>query len=80
MEILKILGFVLMGAGALINYGAKGIAERTGLIHRIDVNEAWELPPEELENYRRNKAAVRIKLIGLLALLPGAILLILAFR
>lgn len=80
MDLLKILGFVLLAIGAIISYGSKAIAERTSLIHRINVDEAWDFPPEELESYRRQKASVRIKLIGMMVLLPGVIMLIIAYR
>lgn len=78
--ILKILAFVLIVIGAFISYGARFIVSRTGYASRIKINEAMELPSEEVEKYRLDKATVRVKMLGLLVLLPGVILIFITFR
>lgn len=80
MNALKIIAFVLIAAGAVINYGAKYIVRRLSLEERVYVGEADELGDKELEEYKRTKAISKVKLIGLFILLPGVILVFIAFR
>ena len=78
--LIKIIAFILIILGALINYGAKLIVKRTRLVDKINVDEAMNLPTNDLEGYRLTKATVRIKLLGLMLMLPGVILVFIAFR
>ena len=80
MLLVKILAFILVAVEAFMNYGAKWIAIKTGLLNKINITEAQELPPDEMESYRLSKATVRVKLMGLIAFLPGVILIFIAFR
>ena len=77
---LKIIGFMLIVIGAIINYGAKLIAKRMNLAERIKVDEAAELSEDALEEYKQTKAMVRVKVAGLLVLLPGVFLLFYLYR
>lgn len=80
MEILKIIGYVLVVIGAVINYGSSLVVNRFGVKNRVSVKEAEELSGEDLENYKMTKAKVRVKIIGVLVMLPGVIMLFIAYR
>jgi len=80
MIALKIAGILLMVAGAAINYGAKYIVRRLALDQRVTVKEAGEFTGEALEEYKRMKALSMVKLVGLFTLLPGVVLVLIAFR
>lgn len=77
---LKIIAIILMAIGAFINYGAKLIVNRLSLAEKVNVTEAQELPDEELEKYRLTKAIARVKVVGLLVMLPGVFLVFIAFK
>jgi hypothetical protein len=78
--ILKIIAIFLVAAGAAIGYGAKFIVERFSLDDKVGVKEAGEFSGEELEKHKKTKAMAMVKIAGFIVLLPGLILLILAFR
>jgi hypothetical protein len=80
MDILKIIAFVLIAAGAFINYGAKLIVNRLKLADKMNASEAGEFSDEELEKYKMTKAIARVKVVGVLVMLPGVILIYIAFR
>ncbi|HPU21913.1 MAG TPA: hypothetical protein PL099_02855 [Thermoclostridium caenicola] len=80
MIALKIACILLMMAGAAINYSAKYIVRRLALEQRVTVKEAGELTGEALEEYKRMKACSIVKLVGLFTLLPGVVLVLIAFR
>ncbi|NLX64310.1 MAG: hypothetical protein GX022_06010 [Clostridiaceae bacterium] len=77
---LKIIAFVLILIGAVINYGAGLIAIIMNLAEKTDAKEAEELSGEELERYKQTKAIARVKIIGLLIMLPGVFLVFYSFR
>ncbi len=77
---LKIIAIILMAMGAFINYGAKLIVNRLSLAEKVNVTEAQELTGEELEKYRMTKAIARVKVVGLLVMLPGVFLVFIAFK
>lgn len=80
MLVLKIIAFVLIIIGAIINYAAKAIANKMNLAHKVTVDEAMQLSEEELKDYKTAKAKVKVKLVGLLILLPGVLLVFYLFR
>lgn len=77
---LKIVAFVLILIGAVINYGAGLIVRRMNLAEKTDAKEAGELSGEELEQYKLTKAIARVKIIGLFVMLPGVFLVFYSFR
>ena len=80
MTALKIIAFTLIIIGALTNYGAKLIVKRMNLVERINASEAEELTGEEIELYKLTKAIARVKVVGVLIMLPGVFLILYAFR
>ncbi len=77
---LKIVAFILIIVGAFINYGAKLIVKRLDLAQKVKVEEAAELAGDELEAYKLTKAIARVKVVGLLIMLPGVLLIFVAYR
>jgi hypothetical protein len=77
---LKIIAFVLILVGAIINYGAKLIVKWMNLAEKIDAKEAAELTGEEFEQYKLTKAIARVKVAGVLIMLPGVFLIFYTFR
>ncbi len=80
MIALKILAFLLIGIGAFVNYGAKLIVKYTKLNEKMTADEAEEFSEEELNEYKLTKATARVKVVGLLLMLPGVFLVFYAFR
>lgn len=80
MTALKIIGFILILAGAFINYGAKFITRQLNLAAKINVDEASEFADDDLEEYKMTKAIARVKVAGFLVLLPGVLLLFYLYR
>lgn len=80
MTALKIIAITLIIIGALTNYGAKLIVRRMNLVEKINAKEAEEFTGEEYERYRFTKAIARVKVVGMLIMLPGVFLILYAFR
>ncbi|MCX7774377.1 MAG: hypothetical protein N2376_14860 [Clostridia bacterium] len=80
MDPLKIAAVALVIIGAIINYGAGLIVKKMNLAQKMEVKEAGVFTPEELEKYKMTKAIARVKMVGLVALLPGVLLVFIAFR
>ncbi len=80
MTALKIIAFTLILIGALTNYGAKLIVKHLNLVEKINASEAEELTGEEFELYKSTKAVARVKVVGVLIMLPGVFLILYAFR
>jgi hypothetical protein len=76
----KIAAFILIGIGAIINYGAKPIVKKMKLDEKMTAAEAEEFSEDELSEYKFTKATVRVKVTGLLLMLPGIFLMFYAFR
>lgn len=80
MTVYKIIAFILIGIGAVINYGAKLIVRKMKLDEKMTAAEAEEFSEEELKEYKLTKATARVKVAGLLLMLPGIFLIFYAFR
>ena len=80
MTALKVIAFVLILAGAVINYAAGLIVDRFSLAKKVTVREAHEFDEENLEKYKRMKALSIVKLAGFITLFPGVILVFIAFK
>lgn len=80
MTALKILAFLLIGIGAIINYGAKLIVKRIKLNEKMTADEAEEFSYEEINKYKFTKAVTRVKIAGLLLMLPGIFLIFYVFK
>ncbi|HOQ00584.1 MAG TPA: hypothetical protein PK604_07130 [Acetivibrio clariflavus] len=75
---LEILGLLLMIPGAVTIYLAKMIVNKRRLYEKITCNFEDELTEEELTEYKNNKAILTVKTMGMMLLLPGLILIIIA--
>lgn len=80
MTVLKIAAILLMAAGAAVNYGARYIVKRLSLNQRVNVKEAHGFTGEALEEYKQVKALTTVKLVGLFILIPGVVLIFIAFQ
>lgn len=80
MLALKIIAGVLLLAGFLTVLGAKKLVERLGLDSKVKISDDYELDEEDARDYRLVKATVNVKIVGMLIVLPGLILSLIAFR
>jgi len=64
--------------GAVTIYLAKMIVNKRRLYEKITCNFEDELTEEELTEYKNNKAILTVKTMGMMLLLPGLILIIIA--
>lgn len=79
--LLRILGFILAGAGLIIVYAAPRIVDSKGLADRkqVDPKMAEVMTEEEMKKYRRDGAILDVKLRGLLLAAPGFALILFVF-
>lgn len=80
MLIYKILGFAFLLAGFGIVFGAGSLVKKFGMDQRVKCNFEDELSEEEAERYRRTRASVNLKMLGLLVSIPGLVFILLAFK
>lgn len=71
---------MLIIIGAIINYAAGPISQKMNLTNRIKVDKIANFTEDELNEYILVKARVRVKIVGLLILLPGVLLLFYLYR
>jgi hypothetical protein len=77
---LRILAFVLLVIGAFIVYGAKIIIKATGFDKKVKIPENFTFSSdEERERYREQKALAVVKVYGLIFVVPGIVLVFIAF-
>lgn len=77
---LRILSLVIIAAGFITVFLAKGLVRKYKLDVKQKCNFEHEMNEEELNQYKFNKAVVNIKMLGLLIALPGLILMVIAFK
>jgi len=78
--LLKVLAFVLILAGVFVVFGARWLVEKYNLDRDVKCDFEGEISEDELKQYKRNKAVVNLKMLGMLLALPGFILVILLFK
>ena len=78
--LLRIIGLVLFFVGGALFYTANIVAKKIGLPAKTDVKHAEDYSEEELEKARFDRAVIRVKLWSLAVLLPGIVLVLIAFR
>jgi hypothetical protein len=80
--ILIVAGGVLAAFGLLIILAAPTLVAKRGLAAKKTIDPALieHMAPEEQEKYRRDMAALDVKLRGLIFAVPGFILLLVALR
>lgn len=80
MLLYKILGFAFLLAGFGIVFGAGSLVKRFGMDQRVKCDFEGELGEEEVERYKRTRAAVNVKMLGLLVSIPGLVFILMAFK
>ena len=79
--LIRILSLVLLAMGAVVVYGAKLINKKLGIEARLKAPKDFEFKDrEDEEKYMQQKALAAIKVFGLVFLIPGIILVFIAFR
>ncbi|MCX8131144.1 MAG: hypothetical protein N3I35_13725 [Clostridia bacterium] len=80
MLLLKIFGLLFIIPGCLLVLMARQVVSRFNLDRNAKVDFENEMTEKELEQYKANKAAVNIKMLGMLVALPGFIMILIAFK
>jgi hypothetical protein len=80
MLIYKIIGFAFLAAGFGLVYAAGAVVKKYRLDEKVVCSFENELDAEEVAKYKRDKAMVNLKMLGLLITIPGIALIVLAFR
>lgn len=78
--VLKILAFILVLIGGCMVYLAGMIVKKYKLDQKATCNIESELSEQEIVEYKENKAIIKVKLFGLMILLPGIIILLFIFK
>lgn len=74
---LKIIGFVIFAAGAVMVYAAKPIVRKFKLVEKQEYEFDSSTSEEDIRRYKTTKAVVSIKKVGMLTMLPGLVLILL---
>lgn len=77
---LKVLAFLIIAVGAILVFGAKTIVEKRELDKKIMVDFENEMTEEEVTNYKKQRAVVNVKMIGMIVALPGLVMVLLLFK
>ena len=77
---LKIVGFIFLVPGVLLVFASRWLVRKYGLDNNVKCEFASEITEEDLKEYRYNKAVANLKMLGMLIVLPGIALVLIAFR
>lgn len=77
---LKIFGFIFLIIGILVVFAASWIVKRYNMDRSVTCDYEHEMNEEELADYKRGRAVLNMKMLGMLIALPGFILIFLAYR
>ena len=80
MLMLKVFGFLFLAAGFGTVFGAKKLVRKFNLDSNTKCDFEHEMTEEELKQYKFDKAAVNVKMYGMLVSIPGLVLTLMAFR
>jgi hypothetical protein len=80
MKLLEILALVIMAIGFIIVYAAKPVVRKYDLAKNQKCEHSQQMTEEEIEEYKFNKAVLRVKMLGLIVSIPGIIILIFFFK
>ena len=80
MKTLEILALVIMAVGFGIVFASKAIVKRFDLAKEQKCEHAAQMSEEEVEDYKFNKAMLRIKMMGLIVSIPGIIMLLISYK
>jgi hypothetical protein len=78
--VLKALSLLLFAAGAFVIFLAGKIEEKYRLRSKETVKEAEHFEEKEIDEMKRQKAVLRVKLYGLVFLLPGLFGILILFE
>jgi hypothetical protein len=73
---LTVVAYIFLAIGMAIVFGAKFIVNKYKLHEKAVCKFANELSEKELEEYKFNQSVVGIKMKGLLAAMPGIIIIL----
>jgi len=77
---LRIAAFVLLVIGAFVVYGARIIIKVTDFDKKVKIPENYTFSSdEEREKFREQKALALVKVYGLIFVVPGIVLIFIAF-
>ncbi len=77
MKPLEIVALVIIAIGFGVVLAARTIVKKYNLAEKQSCDYSVEMSEEEVNDYKFNKASVRIKMYGLLISVPGIVLLLL---
>lgn len=80
MLALKILGFVFLIAGFVTVFSAKSLVAKFNLDRNTKCEFENEMTEDELKKYKFDRATVNLKMTGMLAAVPGLVLVLLMFK
>ncbi|MCL2741183.1 MAG: hypothetical protein FWE70_03615 [Oscillospiraceae bacterium] len=72
---LYVIGSALIVAGAAVVFAAKAIVRALGWEERFGYDAEIYTEAEEIAKYRKDKAVLYVKLVGMAAALPGVALM-----
>jgi hypothetical protein len=71
VEALRVIGLILVALGLVLSYGSKIIVTKYNLAQNQTVNHGDEMSEQEMQEYKRNKAIAKVKMVGILLIMPG---------
>jgi hypothetical protein len=80
MLIYKVAGLIFLAVGFGIVYAAGALVRKFRLDEKVKYSFENELSEEEVASYKRERAMVNTKMLGLIIAIPGIILIVLSFR
>ena len=80
MLLMKIVGFTLIATGVFGVFLSSFIVEKFCLWKDIKCDFDNEMDSDDIEKYQKMKASVNVKMLGMVAFLPGLVMLIRAFK
>ena len=81
MEIvLKTLLFTLLAAGSAVVFMADRIEKKFNMGKKESIKHSEEYDEKTLEDLKTQKAVIRVKLFGLVVLLPVIIIILIVFK
>lgn len=80
MTPLQIAALAVVAIGAIVNYSAGAIVDKTGMAARVRVPANTALEGQDLERYRNDRAKVQVKMAAFVVVLIGAAATFYLFR
>lgn len=77
---LKYFGLFIFVLGAIVSFGAKKIVDKFHLDEKQEASFENELTEEELATYKKQRAVLNVKMLGMFITIPGIVLVLLFFK